>query len=79
MEGKGLIAQTGAIVRYRSSLVPQLVPEDPFDASKAESIYLAAPLVNVHREEDHARLKAEYFQAFPVKLQRLAKFIEGSG
>ena len=84
--GKGLIAQTGAIVRYCTSLVPQLVPEDPFDASKAESIYLAAeelskinPLVNVHRGEDHARLKAEYFQAFPVKLQRRAKFIEGSG
>ncbi|GMH56558.1 hypothetical protein TrVE_jg11703 [Triparma verrucosa] len=64
----------------------RLVPEDPFDASKAESIYLAAeelskinPLVNVHRGEDHARLKAEYFQAFPVKLQRRAKFIEGSG
>ena len=86
VDGQAL-AQTGAIVRYCNSLVPELTPDDPFMAAKAESIYLTAeemsridPLVNVYRGEKHAEIKAEYFSGvFPRLVSKIQQQIQSSG
>ncbi|GMH49558.1 hypothetical protein TL16_g00550 [Triparma laevis f. inornata] len=87
VEGKGLIAQTGAIVRFCNTLVPQLTPEDPFKAAQAEAIYLAAEelflvnrLVNVYRGDDHAQKKDEFFNdVFPRRIGNFARLLQQSG
>ena len=79
VDGK-VLSQSGAIARYCASLVPSLVPSDPFAAAQCDAIYNAAeelsivnPIVNMFRGDTWTQKMTEYFELFPKKLANLAR------
>jgi glutathione S-transferase len=82
-----LIAQEAAIARFCADLVPGLVPSDPLERARCESIYHAGeelfisnPLLNVYRGETFDLKKKEFMEnCFPRRLQNFAKLIANSG
>ena len=68
MDGK-ILAQTGAISRYCATLVPELLPSDPFDAARCDAIFEAAeelssvnPFVNLWKGDVFVEKKRLYLQ-----------------
>jgi glutathione S-transferase len=86
VDGK-LLCQSGSINRYLVSLVPDLVPKDPFEAAKVDSVFETAqeltpinPICNVFKGELFQEKKNDYFlNILPPRLGNINKLIMSSG